>query len=96
MPAFCSALRSGRWCFPILASYHGKIAFVWATLTLAPMAALSGKDVGLAVLAHALVGDYLGFIAILFALYVVAGGSLVAGACAARRSSMWACSLSER
>jgi Na+/H+ antiporter NhaD/arsenite permease-like protein len=60
--------------------HYGKFAFVWATLTLAPMAALYGADTALAALVHALLGDYLGFIAILFALYVVAGGILVTGA----------------
>src|SRR5580658_10402654 len=59
--------------------HYGKFAFVWAALTLAPLAALRGVDTALAALAHALVGDYLGFIAILFALYVVAGGILVSG-----------------
>src|ERR1700733_12681458 len=59
--------------------HYGKFAFVWATLALAPMAALYGADAALAALSHALVGDYLGFIAILFALYVVAGGIVVAG-----------------
>ncbi len=59
--------------------HYGKFAFVWATLTLAPLAALYGADAALAALSHALLGDYLGFIAILFALYVVAGGIVVAG-----------------
>ena len=48
-------------------------------LTLAPLAALRGVDTALAALVHALLGDYLGFIAILFALYVVAGGIVVSG-----------------
>src|ERR1700728_3138821 len=60
--------------------HYGKFAFVWAVLALAPMAALHGVDTALAALVHALLGDYLGFIAILFALYVVAGGVLVTGA----------------
>jgi Na+/H+ antiporter NhaD/arsenite permease-like protein len=59
--------------------HYGKLAFVWATLTLAPLAALHGVDTALAGLSHALLDDYLGFIAILFALYVVAGGILVSG-----------------
>jgi len=59
--------------------HYGKFAFVWATLTLAPLAALYGVDTALSALSHALLGDYLGFIAILFALYVVAGGILVSG-----------------
>ena len=57
--------------------HYGKFAFAWAALTLAPLAALRGVDTALAALAHALLGDYLGFIAILFALYVVAGGIVV-------------------
>jgi len=59
--------------------HYGKLAFVWAALTLAPLAALHGMDTAAAALAHAMVGDYVGFIAILFALYVVAGGILVLG-----------------
>src|SRR5215813_6367372 len=59
--------------------HYGKLAFVWAALTLTPLAALYGVDAALAALSHALLGDYLGFIAILFALYVVAGGIVVAG-----------------
>src|SRR6202030_4118995 len=59
--------------------HYGKFAFAWAALTLAPLAALRGVDTALAALAHALLGDYLGFIAILFALYVVAGGIVVSG-----------------
>jgi len=59
--------------------HYGKLAFAWAVLTLAPLAALRGVDTALAALAHALLGDYLGFIAILFALYVVAGGIVVSG-----------------
>ncbi len=59
--------------------HYGKFAFLWAVLTLAPLAALRGANVGLAALAHALLGDYLGFIVILFALYVVAGGILITG-----------------
>jgi Na+/H+ antiporter NhaD/arsenite permease-like protein len=59
--------------------HYGKLAFVWAALTIVPLAALRGVDTALAALAHALIGDYLGFIAILFALYVVAGGILIVG-----------------
>jgi Na+/H+ antiporter NhaD/arsenite permease-like protein len=57
--------------------HYGKLALVWAALTLLPLAALRGVDAGLGALAEAVLADYLGFIAILFALYVVAGGILV-------------------
>ncbi len=59
--------------------HYGKFAFVWAVLTLAPLAALHGAGTALALLVHALLGDYLGFIALLFALYVVAGGIMLTG-----------------
>src|SRR5579863_7026721 len=59
--------------------HYGKFAFVWAVLTLAPMAAMRGPDTALAMLAHAILGDYIGFIALLFALYVVAGGIMLTG-----------------
>jgi Na+/H+ antiporter NhaD/arsenite permease-like protein len=59
--------------------HYGKFAFMWATLTLAPLAALRGVDTAFGALAHALLSDYLGFIAVLFALYVVAGGIVITG-----------------
>ena len=59
--------------------HYGKFAFVWAALTLVPLAALRDVDTAFAALAQALLGDYLGFIVVLFALYVVAGGIVVAG-----------------
>jgi Na+/H+ antiporter NhaD/arsenite permease-like protein len=59
--------------------HYGKFAFVWAVLTLAPMAAMRGADTALALFAHAILGDYIGFIALLFALYVVAGGIMLTG-----------------
>src|SRR3989442_3284088 len=59
--------------------HYGKLAFIWGTLTLAPMAALHGVPTAVAALVHALVGEYLSFIVLLFALYVVAGGILVTG-----------------
>ncbi len=70
----------GPLLFPHLWHHHyGKFTFGWAVLTLAPLAALRGVDTALASLAHAVLGDYLGFIALLFALYVVAGGIMLTG-----------------
>jgi Na+/H+ antiporter NhaD/arsenite permease-like protein len=60
-------------------NHYGKLAFMWAVLTLTPLAALRGTDLAVAALLHALLGEYLGFICILFALYVVAGGIVIAG-----------------
>ena len=60
-------------------AHYGKIAFMWSALTLAPMAALQGVPTALAALSRAALGEYLSFIILLTALYVVAGGILVTG-----------------
>ena len=73
-------IATGPLLFPRLWHHHyGKLAFVWATLTLAPMAALHGAPTALGVLVHGLLAEYMSFIVLLFALYVVAGGILVTG-----------------
>ena len=58
---------------------YGKIAFIWSALTVTPLAALHGVPTALAALAHAILGEYLSFIVMLTALYVVAGGIRVSG-----------------
>jgi Na+/H+ antiporter NhaD/arsenite permease-like protein len=60
-------------------SHYGKLAFLWGTLTLAPLAALYGIPAAVAAFAHALLAEYMSFIVLLFALYVVAGGILLTG-----------------
>jgi Na+/H+ antiporter NhaD/arsenite permease-like protein len=57
--------------------HYGKIAFVWGTLALSPLAALRGYPTALQALLDAFVTHYLGLIMLLLALYVVAGGILV-------------------
>ena len=59
--------------------HYGKLAFVWGTLTVAPLAALHGTPTAVAAFVHAMLAEYLSFIVVLFALYVVAGGILVTG-----------------
>src|SRR5712691_8886702 len=59
--------------------HYGKLAFAWGTLALAPMAALHGTPAAVAAFVHAMLAEYLSFIVLLFALYVVAGGVLVTG-----------------
>jgi len=74
------SIAIGPLLFPRLwYAHYGKIAFVWSALTLAPLAALRGTPLAVAAFVHALLTDYLGFIALLFALYVAAGGILVTG-----------------
>jgi Na+/H+ antiporter NhaD/arsenite permease-like protein len=59
--------------------HYGKIAAAWAALTIAPIALAYGLPVALAAVIHAILAEYLSFIVLLFALYTVAGGILVAG-----------------
>jgi len=73
-------IATGPLLFPRLWHHHyGKLAFVWSALTLAPLAALHGAPAALAAFVHAMLAEYLSFIVVLFALYVVAGGVLVTG-----------------
>jgi Na+/H+ antiporter NhaD/arsenite permease-like protein len=72
------SIATGPLLFPkIWHRHYGKIAFVWSALTVAPLAALHGTPAALGGVVHALVGEYMSFIVLLFALYVVAGGVLV-------------------
>jgi Na+/H+ antiporter NhaD/arsenite permease-like protein len=59
--------------------HYGKIAFAWAALTLLPLAAAFGVPAALAAFVHAALAEYLSFIVLLFALYVVGGGILITG-----------------
>ena len=60
-------------------AHFGKIAAAWAGLALIPLALAFGALTAAAVLVHALIGEFLSFIVLLFALYTVAGGILVTG-----------------
>jgi Na+/H+ antiporter NhaD/arsenite permease-like protein len=60
-------------------AHIGKIAFLWSVVTLAPLAAIYGAPTALTALTRALLGEYVSFIIMLTALYVVAGGILVTG-----------------
>jgi len=69
---------------PLLAPKHwhahyGKVAFMWSALTVTPLAAVHGVPTAFAALVHAVLGEYMSFIVLLMALYVVAGGILVTG-----------------
>src|SRR5499433_1954825 len=59
--------------------HYGKLAFAWSVLTLAPLAAIYGTPAALAAFVHTVLAEYLSFMLLLFALYVVAGGILVTG-----------------
>jgi Na+/H+ antiporter NhaD/arsenite permease-like protein len=73
-------IATGPLVFPKLWHRHyGKLAFAWSALTVAPLAALYGRPAAVAAFVHAMLAEYLSFIVLLFALYVVAGGILVTG-----------------
>ena len=73
-------IATGPLLFPRLWHHHyGKLAFAWTVLTLAPLAAFHGISNTAAAFVHAVLAEYLSFIVLLFALYVVAGGILVTG-----------------
>jgi Na+/H+ antiporter NhaD/arsenite permease-like protein len=59
--------------------HYGKLAFIWATLAVVPLAALYDLPTARAAFLHMMLGDYMSFIVLLLALYVVAGGILVTG-----------------
>jgi len=60
-------------------AHYGKVAGSWALATLLALAAAFGAPAALAAFLHAMLGDYMSFIILLFALYVVAGGILITG-----------------
>jgi Na+/H+ antiporter NhaD/arsenite permease-like protein len=78
--ALLLCIATGPLLFPhVWHRHYGKIAFVWALLTLLLLGAGFGLPAALAALVHAALAEYLSFIVLLFALYVVAGGILVTG-----------------
>jgi Na+/H+ antiporter NhaD/arsenite permease-like protein len=60
-------------------SHYGKIAAAWWLVALVSIAWFAGGSAMAAAFVHAMLGEYLSFIVLLFALYTVAGGILVTG-----------------
>lgn len=59
--------------------HFGKITAFWTFLFLIPFTIAFGFSETVHLIAHALVGEYIPFIMLLFALYTISGGILVAG-----------------
>jgi Na+/H+ antiporter NhaD/arsenite permease-like protein len=73
-------IATGPLLFPkIWHRYYSAIALLWSLLTLGPLALFYGVPAAVSGLSHAMLGEYLSFIVLLFALYTVAGGVLVTG-----------------
>jgi Na+/H+ antiporter NhaD/arsenite permease-like protein len=78
--AMLASIATGPLLFPqIWHRHYGRIALSWSVLVLGALAAVYGVPAALAALVHAMLAEYLSFIVLLFALYVVAGGILVTG-----------------
>lgn len=74
------SIAMGPLLFPRIWHHHyGKITAAWALLALAALVVFAGSTATLAALVHAVLAEYLGFIVLLFSLYVVAGGILITG-----------------
>ena len=74
------SIALGPLLFPKIWHHHyGKISAAWSLLALAALAVFAGGMATLTALVHALLAEYLGFIVLLFSLYVVAGGILITG-----------------
>ncbi len=73
-------IATGPLIFPkIWHSHYGKIGAGFAAAALLALAIGFGVHAAFAAFVHAIVGEYLSFIVLLFALYTVAGGVLVTG-----------------
>jgi Na+/H+ antiporter NhaD/arsenite permease-like protein len=78
--ALLLSIAIGPLLFPHLWHRHyGKVALGWSATALAALAISYGIPTTIAAFVHAMLAEYLSFIVLLFALYVVAGGILVTG-----------------
>lgn len=73
-------IATGPVLYPHFWEHHyGKITLGWTLLMLAPLLASFGLSLTLTSVLHTVLLEYLPFIILLFALYTIAGGILVAG-----------------
>ncbi|RWM16982.1 MAG: sodium:proton antiporter [Mesorhizobium sp.] len=59
--------------------HYGKITFFWAALAVVPLAVAFGMPSATEAVLHTLLTEYMSFIILLFALFTISGGILVAG-----------------
>jgi len=78
--ALLLSIATGPLLFPkVWHRHYGKVAFCWSAIALGAVAVFYGVPTAAAAFVHAMLAEYLSFIVLLFALYVVAGGILVTG-----------------
>jgi Na+/H+ antiporter NhaD/arsenite permease-like protein len=74
------SIATGPVLFPHLWEHHyGKFTLLWSLLVLVPLWISFGGDVALPAVAHTLLLEYVSFIILLFGLFTISGGILVAG-----------------
>ncbi|WP_176478335.1 MULTISPECIES: sodium:proton antiporter [unclassified Mesorhizobium] len=74
------SIATGPLLFAHLWEHHyGKIAATWAALAVVPLALAFGLPSASAAVLHTVLTEYLSFIILLFALFTISGGILVAG-----------------
>jgi len=74
------SIATGPVLYPHLWEHHyGKFAAFWSALVLIPLAIVAGPSPTTTAALHTLLLEYIPFIILLFALFTIAGGILVAG-----------------
>ncbi len=74
------SIATGPLLYPHVWEHHyGKITAVWTTLAVVPLVAMFGFHAALEAVMHTLLLEYISFIVLLFALFTISGGLLVAG-----------------
>ena len=74
------SIATGPLLYPHFWEHHyGKITAAWAALVILPLMASFGVGVSAEAVLHTLLLEYMSFIILLFALFTIAGGILVAG-----------------
>lgn len=74
------SIAAGPLLFPrIWRRHYGRIAVAWMILTIVSLSIAYGTDAAFPAAIHAILGEYLSFIVLLFTLYTVAGGILITG-----------------
>jgi Na+/H+ antiporter NhaD/arsenite permease-like protein len=74
------SIATGPLLYPHFWEHHyGKITAVWSALVVVPMALSFGTDTTMGAVLHTVLLEYMSFIILLFALFTISGGILVAG-----------------
>jgi len=74
------SIATGPLLYPHLWEHHyGKITTLWSALVVVPMAVSFGWATSVEAVLHTLLLEYMSFIILLFGLFTIAGGILVAG-----------------